>query len=66
MDPVERCLDIARRGHFKVVLPEGDDIRVLAAARSLIDREIAQPIVLGAPDVLTKSAVATGIDLHGI
>jgi phosphate acetyltransferase len=66
MDPVERCLDIARRGHFKIVLPEGDEVRVLAAARSLIDREIAQPIVLGAADKLTKSAAAIGIDLHGI
>lgn len=66
MDPIERCLDIARRSHFKIVLPEGDDVRVLAAARSLIDREIAQPIVLGAPDVLKKSAAAAGIDLQGI
>lgn len=66
MDPIERCLDIARRGHFKIVLPEGDDVRVLAAARNLIDREIAQPIVLGAPDVLKKSAAAAGIDLQGI
>jgi phosphate acetyltransferase len=66
MDPVERCLDIARRGHFKIVLPEGDDVRVLAAARSLIDREIAQPIVLGATEALIKSAAAIGIDLHGI
>ncbi len=66
MNPVERCLDIARRGHFKIVLPEGEDARVLAAARSLIDREIAHPIVLGAPDLLTKSAGTIGIDLHGI
>jgi len=50
MDPVERCFVTARHRHFKIVLPEGDDIRVLAAARGLIDREIARPIVLGAPD----------------
>ena len=66
MNPVERCFDTARRSHFKIVLPEGDDIRVLAAARGLIDREIAHPIVLGAPDVIAKAASAAAIDLHGI
>ena len=55
MDPVERCFVTARHRHFKIVLPEGDDIRVLAAARSLIDREIARPILLGAPDVHCQS-----------
>jgi phosphate acetyltransferase len=66
MNPVERCVDTARRRHFKIVLPEGDDIRVLAAARSLIDREIAHPIVLGAPDAIAKAASGAGVDLKGI
>jgi phosphate acetyltransferase len=66
MNPVQRCFDIARRSHFKIVLPEGADIRVLAAARGLIDREIAHPIVLGAPDVIAKAASGAAIDLHGI
>jgi len=66
MDPVERCFDIARRRHFKIVLPEGEDARVLGAARGLIEREIAHPIVIGAPDVLDKAARAAGITLDGI
>src|SRR5579863_7269470 len=66
MNPIDRCVDTARRRHFKIVLPEGDDIRVLAAARSLIDREIADPIVLGAPDAIAKAASGTGIDIRGI
>jgi phosphate acetyltransferase len=66
MNPVERCVDTARRRHFKIVLPEGDDIRVLAAARSLIDREIADPIVLGAPDAIAKAASGAGIDIRGV
>ena len=66
MDPVERCFDTARRRHFKIVLAEGEDGRVLAAARSLIEREIAHPIVLGAPDALAKAANASGIALGGI
>jgi phosphate acetyltransferase len=66
MDPVKRCFDIARERHFKIVLPEGEDPRVLAAAHSLIEREIARPVVLGAADVLAKAAATAGIDLHGI
>jgi phosphate acetyltransferase len=66
MNPVERCVDTARHRHFKIVLPEGDDIRVLAAARSLIDREIARPILLGAPEVIAKAASGAGIDTVGI
>jgi phosphate acetyltransferase len=66
MNPIERCFDTARGRHFKIVLPEGDDIRVLAAARGLIDREIAQPIVLGAPATMADAARAAGIALDGI
>ena len=66
MNPIERCFDTARSRHFKIVLPEGDDIRVLAAARGLIDREIAHPIVLGAPDAIAETARAAGIALSGI
>jgi phosphate acetyltransferase len=66
MNPIERCFDTARGRHFKIVLPEGDDIRVLAAARGLIDREIARPIVLGSPDAITQAAHAAGIGLGGI
>jgi len=66
MDPVKRCFDIARERHFKIVLPEGEDPRVLAAARSLMEREIARPVVLGATDVLAKAAATAGIDLRGI
>lgn len=66
MNPIERCFDTARGRHFKIVLPEGDDIRVLAAARGLIDREIARPIVLGAAEAISKAAHAAGIGLDGI
>jgi phosphate acetyltransferase len=66
MNPIERCFDTARGRHFKIVLPEGDDIRVLAAARGLIDREIARPIVLGAPDAIAAAAQGAGIKLAGI
>jgi phosphate acetyltransferase len=66
MNPVERCFDIARRRHCKIVLPEGGDARVIAAARGLIDREIAHPIVLGAAEAIAKAASDAGVDFKGI
>ncbi len=66
MNPIERCFDTARSRHFKIVLPEGDDIRVLAAARGLSDREIAHPILLGAADAIAAMARGAGIKLDGI
>jgi phosphate acetyltransferase len=66
MNPVERCFDIARRRHCKIVLPEGGDARVIAAARGLIDREIAHPIVLGTAEAIAKAASDAGVDLKGI
>jgi phosphate acetyltransferase len=66
MDPVKRCFDIARDRRLKIVLPEGEDTRVLAAARSLIEREIAHPVVLGAADAVAKAAANGGVALHGI
>jgi phosphate acetyltransferase len=40
-------LDRARARGARVVLPEGDDPRVLAAAKRLRDESIAEPILLG-------------------
>jgi phosphate acetyltransferase len=66
MNPIERCFDTARSRHFKIVLPEGDDIRVLTAARGLSDREIARPVLLGAADAIAQAAESAGIKLDGI
>jgi phosphate acetyltransferase len=53
------------RGHT-VVLPEGGDPRVAAAARRIADEKIAEPVVLGAPDEIERSAVEAGVALDGV
>ncbi len=63
---LDRFFAAARRREFKVVLPEGEDLRVLNAARRLKDEGIATPIVLGAPDLVMKAAAGAAIDLSGI
>jgi phosphate acetyltransferase len=66
MDPVDRCFDIARRRKLKIVLPEGEDARVLAAARRLKDQGIAAPILLGTAGTIANAARAAGIDVDDI
>ena len=39
----------------RVVLPEGDDPRVLQAARRMLDEGLATPIVLGKPDDISDA-----------
>ncbi|MGH7080545.1 MAG: phosphate acyltransferase [Acetobacteraceae bacterium] len=63
---MDRCLEKARRAHLKVVLPEGLDVRILAAARQLVDQAIATPIVIGAPAAIRQVAADGGITLDGI
>ena len=64
MDLTARLFDIARRRQRKIVLPEGEDARIVAAALRLKNENIAQPILLGAPDEIARAA--RGIALDGI
>jgi phosphate acetyltransferase len=59
MDLVQGFFETARKRRLRVVLPEGEDARILAAARRLKDEGLAEPIVLGA----SKEA---GVDLSGL
>ena len=42
MDLLDRLFDIARRRNRKIVLPEGDDARIVAAAARLKAEKIAR------------------------
>ena len=49
-----------------LVLPEATDERVLAAARVLLDRQLAQSVLIGAKSEITAAADAAGIALDGL
>ena len=66
MKLIEQLFDTARRRSLKVVLPEGEDARVLAAAVRLKRERIATPVVLGAAEAVAKAATEAGIGLDGI
>lgn len=66
MDLLDRLLDNARRRNRKIVLPEGEDARVVIAAARLKSEKLAQPIVLGARDGVEAIAGREKVSLDGI
>ena len=50
----------------RIVLPEGDQPRIIKAAQLAVDEGIAQPILLGSEETIIKAAEENNIDLDGI
>ena len=51
---------------ISVAFPEGNDERIIQAARILKDQDIAQPIVLGKPDQIQAAIETAGVTLDDI
>ena len=50
----------------RIVFPEGEDPRILKAARILADDGVAEPILLGDPDAIRRQADDAGVTLEDI
>ncbi|MPZ41139.1 MAG: phosphotransacetylase [Rhizobiales bacterium] len=66
MELLDRLFDIARRRYRKIVLPEGEDARVVAAAARLRDEKIARPVLIGGADAIAAVAATYSVSLDGI
>lgn len=55
--------DSARQNPKRLVLAEGEDERVLRATQVLIDDNIARPILVGRPDVISRRVEKLGLRL---
>ncbi|MGB6862314.1 MAG: phosphate acyltransferase, partial [Pseudolabrys sp.] len=66
MDLLDRLCDIARRRNRKIVLPEGDDPRAVAAATRLRDQHLARPTLLGGITALRTIASGLKVSLDEI
>ena len=62
MNFIDEVIAKAKMANKTIVLPEGNDNRVLEAARSLTDEKIAKVILLGNEEEIK----AKGINLEGI
>ncbi len=50
----------------RVVFPDGDDARIVRAARILVDEGIARPVLLGAAEQIETVAAEAGVELDGV
>ena len=66
MDLLDRLFDNARRRNRKIVLPEGDDARIVSAAARLKADTLARPVLIGAADTIGKIAGQEKVSLDGI
>jgi malate dehydrogenase (oxaloacetate-decarboxylating)(NADP+) len=51
-----------KRAPRRIVFPEGEEITIVRAARSIADQKTAHPILLGNPAVIREKAAAVGLD----
>ncbi len=66
MDIIDSFKKNVRGKNFSVVLPEGNDERIIQAARIVKDQEIARPIVLGKAEKIAEAVEKAGISFDGI
>ena len=66
MDVVGEAKGRVRGRGLKVVLPEGEDERILAAARRLADEGLAHPVVIGESEAVAARLVALGLPSAGL
>ncbi|WP_106816857.1 phosphate acetyltransferase [Microbacterium timonense] len=59
-----QLIERARAQRKKIVLPEGDDDRVLRAAATVLKRGIADLVILGEPFEVKARAIELGIDIQ--
>jgi phosphate acetyltransferase len=66
MDIMEQFRQKAKADPKKVALPEADEEKILKAARQVKDAGIAEPILVGKPDVIQAAATEAGVSLEGL
>lgn len=59
-----QLIERARSMRKRIVLPEGDDDRVLRAAATVLKRRIADLVILGEPIEVRARAIELGIDIQ--
>ena len=56
----------ARKLHKKIALPEGSEPRTLKAAQIIKSEDLAEVILLGNPETISKAAKEAGVNIEGI
>ena len=59
-----QLMQLARSNKKRIVLPEGSDDRVLTAASIVLQRQVAEIVILGEPAVISRRASELGLNLR--
>ncbi|NQT75440.1 MAG: phosphate acetyltransferase [Candidatus Omnitrophica bacterium] len=60
---IEKIYERAKKAKKRILLPEGEEGRVLRAVDSILKQGICTPVIVGDPDKISKAAKAGGVDL---
>jgi phosphate acetyltransferase len=63
---MDEAMGKIRGRRLRVVLPEGRDARIAAAARRLLDEDLALPALVGTDESVALAASEAAVDLSGI
>lgn len=63
MELLKRAYVLAQRNRKRIVLPEGDDVKILRAADIVLKEQIAHLILLGDPDKIRENAQSIGVEI---
>jgi phosphate acetyltransferase len=63
MNAIKNIIEKASKLNGSIVLPEGQDARVITAACALVDRKICTPIVLGTSEEIAAAEAKAGLSL---
>ena len=56
----------AKQDKKRIVFPEGEEVKILRAAQTLVDESIASPILLGRKAVIDAKVETLGLELAGV
>jgi phosphate acetyltransferase len=63
MNAIKNIIEKASKLNGSIVLPEGQDARVITAAAALLDRGICTPVVLGTAEEIAAAEAKAGVSL---
>ncbi|MFH1824153.1 MAG: phosphate acetyltransferase [Candidatus Firestonebacteria bacterium] len=66
MDLIEKFKEQAKKSVKKIVLPEGEDERILGAAVEIAKEKIGQPIILGETEIIKSLAAKINVSLDEV
>jgi len=66
MNIIEKFRNLAREKNNTIILPEGEEERVIRAAAILKSKQLVKPVLLGDPDKIRGLARSSQSDISGI